>query len=268
MKASGFEQDQYREQKKRAEQLLFTDVADAFYLFLQYQEDIKVLESIWTALSDRVVELKKREDIGRSRQSEVVNTETQLYNIEAQIEAVKGQMIIANELLNFLTGKDVHEVVDNEEVPNIFQEKGFYNKKAGNRPDVRSAQYGWRAQKELIGVARSGFFPTISLEGDYSPRPKTDNTDWTTFLTINVPIFQGTTTYAEVKEAKSKARAQELEFQRKTRLAFQDINDSFTWAQSAFMQFRAYEKALKSAEINFALQKEDYTRSFVSNLDV
>lgn len=268
MKASRFEQDQYREQKRRAEQLLFVDVADAFYLFLQYQEDIKVLESIWAALSDRVTELKKREEIGRSRQSEVVNTETQLYNIEAQIEAVKGQKIIANELLNFLTGKDVEEVLDNAEVPDIFQEKGYYNKKASNRPDVQAAQYGWRVQKELIGVARADFFPTISLEGDYNPRPKTDNTDWTALLTVSVPIFQGTTTYAQVKEAKSKARAQELEFQRKTRLAFQDINDSFTRAQSAFLQFKAYEKALRSAELNFALQKEDYKRSFVSNLDV
>lgn len=268
MKASRMEQSQYREQKKRAEQLLFTDVADAFYLFLQYQEDIKVLESIWTALSDRVAELKKREEIGRSRPSEVVNTEAQLYNIEAQIEFVKGQKAIVNELLNFLTGKNVEEVVDNAEVPDILREKDFYNQKTGNRPDVQAAQYGWRMKKELIGVARSGFFPTLSLEGDYNPRPKTDNTDWTALLKVNVPIFQGTITYAQVKEARSKARAQELEFQRTTRLAFQDINDAFTQAQSALMQFKAYEKALKSAEINFALQKEDYQRSFVSNLDV
>lgn len=268
MKASRMEQSQYREQKKRAEQLLFTDVADAFYLFIQYQEDINVLESIWTALSDRVAELKKREEIGRSRLSEVVNTEAQLYNIEAQIELVKGQKQIVNELLNFLTGKEVAEVVDRAEIPDILREKEFYNKKADNRPDVQAAQYGWRARKELIGVARSGFFPTISLEGDYNPRSKTDSTDWAALLTIDVPIFKGTTTYAQVKEAKARARAQELEFQRTTRLAFQDINDAFTQAQSALMQFKAYTKALKSAEMNFALQKEDYQRSFVSNLDV
>ncbi|MCX5687855.1 MAG: TolC family protein, partial [Candidatus Omnitrophica bacterium] len=91
MAGSSLEQKQRISEKKRAEELLFVDVADAFYLLLEQQEDLKTIDMIHKALNDRVSELKKREDVGRSRHSELVSTESQLYNIEAEIQLVKSQ---------------------------------------------------------------------------------------------------------------------------------------------------------------------------------
>ena len=270
MAGSRLEKKQYQEQKKRAEQLLFTDVADAFYLVLEYQEDIKTLETIRAALADRIAELNKREEIGRSRHSEVVSTEAQLYNAEAQIELVKSQELVARELLNFLTGRIVEKVEDQEIVPDTLQAPDVYESKADARPDVKMAKYAWGVKQKQVTVSRSDLFPTVTLEGDYyqTQAVESPDADWSTLLKVSVPLFEGTTTYGDIRAARSQARQAELLFQRAQRSALRDIRNSFVRAQSAAMQFKAFEKALNAADTNYTLQKEDYQKSLVSNLDV
>jgi len=55
---SRYEKKQRIQEKIRAEQLLFTDVSDAFYLLLSYWEDFESLAAIRRALEERVEELK------------------------------------------------------------------------------------------------------------------------------------------------------------------------------------------------------------------
>jgi outer membrane protein TolC len=83
-----------------------------------------------------------------------------------------------------------------------------------------------------------------------------------------VPIFEGTTTYGNIKETNAKAREAELQYVRAKRLASQDIHDSYVKAYSAILRSQTLDKALKSAELNYSLQKEDYSNNLVSNLDV
>ena len=95
MKGGGFEKSQRQNELWRAKQLLFVDVSDAFYLLLEIQQDLNALKTIEFALKDRIKELKTRENIGKSRQSEVVTTEYQLYNLEAEIQLDRNQELFA-----------------------------------------------------------------------------------------------------------------------------------------------------------------------------
>lgn len=267
---SRLERKQYINEKRRAEELLFVDVSDAFYLLLEEQEDLKTLALIRKALKDRIAELKKREDIGKSRYSEVVNTETQLYNIEAEIELARSRHLIARELLSFLIGKKIGMLSDKEDIPDSLGAEAAYAVKAGFRSDVRAADFASGVAEKEAFIAKSALFPTVTLEGDYYEKRNTAPLDanWSTLLKVNVPIFEGTTTYGNIKEADSEFRISRLEYQRAKRLADQDIHDSYVRAHSAIRRFQALKKALRSAELNYSLQKEDYRNNLVGNLDV
>ena len=270
MAGSRLEKSQFAEQKKRAGHLLFVDVVDAFYLLLEQQEDLKALETIRVALFDRINELKKREDIGRTRHSEVVNTEAQLYNIEAEIELSRSEEMMARELLEFLIGQPAGPVVDPEDTPDTLQDEANYLAASDSRPDVQAAEYAWAVDQKEIRIAQSGLFPEVSVEGEYFTHRDTAPTDttWSTLLSVDVPIFEGTTTYGTIKEKRSLARVTELQFLRTKRLADRDIHDSYVRALAAIIRTQALDKALKAAELNYSLQKEDYQYSLVSNLDV
>ena len=110
----------------------------------------------------------------------------------------------------------------------------------------------------------------MTLEGDYYERSNTTplDTSWATLLTINVPIFEGTTTYGNIQEANAKSRESELQYSRVKRLAVQDIHDSYVSAYTAILRSEVLGKALKSAELNYSLQTQDYQNNLVSNLDV
>ncbi|MCX5714813.1 MAG: TolC family protein [Candidatus Omnitrophica bacterium] len=264
-----FETRQRENEKLRAQQLLLVDVSDAFYLLMEEREDLKVLKTIKDAFLNRISELKDRVDLGRSRTSEVVSTETQLYSLEDQIESATNQEQVALELLEFLVGRPVNDITDAEIIPSLSPE-AEYLAKASTRADVLAANFAWKVDEKGIAIAKSGFLPQVNLEGDYYAHRSSAPTDgrFDTLLTVNVPIFEGTTTYGQVKEATARARESELLFKRAERLAAQDIHDAYLNARSDLSRTVILDKALKSAEKNYSLQLEDYKLNVVNNLDV
>jgi outer membrane protein len=270
MQGSRLEKNQFAELKKNAELVLFVDVADAFYLLLQEREDLTALLSIREALVDRLAELKKRETIGRTRPSEVASTDAGLYNLEAEIESGKSRILIAEDLLAYLIGEPVGEIADTAETPNSLSEEVNFTARSDFRPDVKAAEYAWGVAKKEVTASKSDLFPEVSVEGNgyiHKNDPPSDQS-WSTVFRVEVPIFEGTTTYGAIKAANSQARQVELFLEQTKRLALQDIRDSYIRSQAAILRFQSLEKALTAAELNYSLQKEDYQYSLVSNLEV
>lgn len=270
MSGSQLEKKQRLHEKRRAEQLLFVDVSEAFYLLLEIREDLRILGITRTALTERISELKTRENLGKSRASEIASTQTQLYSLEDQIESVKSQEKIARELLAFLVGTPIDEIADVSNSEQVLKAETDYTARAVSRDDVLAADYAHRLYQKNVLVAKSGFFPQVSLETSYYNHRTSSPTDsaWTALLTVTVPVFQGTTTYGQVKEARSLERQSELTLRRTARGAAQDIHDAYVIAQAAAVRVGLLKKALESAELSYGLQKQDYTLSLVSNLDV
>ena len=269
MKSSKFEKSQRQNELWRAQQLLFVDVSDAFYLLLEIQQDLNALKAIEFALTDRVQELKSRQNIGKSRVSEVVTTEYQLYNLEAEIQLERNQELLVRQLLEFLIGKPFEKIAESKFDLNIKPESQ-YLAEASQRPDVQAVYYALRSDQEKIAIARSGFFPQVSLEGDYFTHRSSTPADsrWETLLSVNVPIFEGTTTYAQVKEANSVAKQTGLLYSRIGRLAIENIHNAYINMQISIMRKKTLGKALKSAELSYHLQTQDYKLNVVNNLDV
>jgi len=270
MKGSRYERGQRTDEKIRAEQLLLVDVSNAFYLLIEKRQDIKVLTMTMNALASRVKELEVRERLGKSRPSEIVNAKAQFYSVKASLEVSKSQEIIARQLLEFLIGHPVREVTDTYKFPITLMTEDFYIAKADNRPDVKAAKFAWQFSKENVRVADSGFLPKVDLGANYYTQ-RTDldkGTDWDVTLTINVPIFDGTTTLGNSKEANLKADQAWLLFHRTRRQAPYDIKNTFVTLQTAMAVYEALREAYTTAKLNYHLQKRDYSRNLVSNLDV
>ena len=269
MKASKFEKSQRQKEWWRAEQFLFVDVSDAFYLLLETQADLSALKTIEFAFKDRIKDLKARQAIGKSRVSEVVTTEYQLYNLEAEIQLVTNQEFLVKELLEFLIGRPVNQIAESR-IDYTIKSEPQYLAEASFRPDVEAAYFAWKSEQEQVVIARSGFLPSINLTGDYYTHRNNAPADsnWDALLSVNVPIFEGTTVYGQVQEAKSIAKQSALLYSRVGRLAIQDIHDAYINMTISLMRKKSLGQALKSAELSYHLQDKDYKINVVNNLDV
>src|SRR5664279_4110707 len=99
-----------REQKEawiRAKELLYSDVARAFYSMLLFENQIEINQGIHKLLQERIKDLEEREKIGRSRLSEVINAQTNLKVLEADLAAGQGALATVRYQLEFLTGTDL-----------------------------------------------------------------------------------------------------------------------------------------------------------------
>lgn len=270
MRGSKYEKNQRIYEKTRAEQLLLVDVANAFYLVKETGEDLKALEKTRIALKDRVVELRAREKLGRSRTSEVVNAKAQLYSVEASIQVVKSQEVLARQLLEFLIGQPVRHVHDTYAFPIKLMPEEYYIMKGPERPDVIASKFAWQLAKENILVVDSGFLPSVDLSANYyTQRTAFDKgTDWDVTLSIDVPIFEGSEVIGNSNAARLQADQKMQLYNRAKRKAPFDIKDSFVRLVTAMHVHDSLRKAYTTAKLNYHLQKKDYQRSLVSNLDV
>ncbi len=271
MAGSRAERRQRTYEKARAEQLLFTDVSQAFYLLLEQREDRRALEAIRLTLMGRIEDLQERERLGRSRPSEVVSAEAQLRRIEAEREGVQSQETTARQLLEFLTGLDGLEAVsDTETLPEELESEDAYLATSASRPDVRAAEERWRVARQQVAIERAKFWPTVDVESNYYVKRvgNSEGVDWDALLKIEVPIFQGGQALGATKEAGALARQAKWQLQKAERTASLDIRDKYAQLQAALATQRAFEKALEAAEDNYRLQTEDYRRSLVNNLEV
>ena len=271
MAISRKEKKQRIHEKERVEQLLLLDVTNAFYLLLEEREDLKAVSKTRKTLAKRITELKERERLGRSRPSETASVRADLRRIEAEEEQVRGLETVAQEILEFLTGRTpIGEMVDSAFLPLSLEAEEYYLKRAVERPDLKALLEAWEVSKKQIVIARSPLWPSVSAEGNYYTERAgaAAGVDWDATLEVNVPIFEGGQAYGAVKEAKARAKGAELRLSGAKRSASLDIRDTYTRLQAAVSRTKALEKAFAASEEDYRLQVEDYRWNLVNNLDV
>ena len=269
MKGSKFEKEQRHQEKIRAEELLFTDVSDAFYFVLSYQDDIEALTRIQQALKERLDDLQKRESLGRSRTSEVASAEARLSRIEADLEFVRSEEEVARQLLEFLTGQPIAGLDDTQTDMVVTNQEDF-EERIVQRADVLAAKNAWEVAKKQIAVAKADFWPTATLDGNYYTKRigNSSGVDWDVTLNVDIPIFEGSETFGRVKETRAQSEQARLLFEETKRTANLEIQNAFTRLERSQRRLIALEKALSAAKKNYDLQRQDFQNNLVNNLDV
>lgn len=271
MKAAEAEGRARTHETTRAKQLVFLDVADAFYLLLEQRHDVSALATVRSTLTERITELRERERLGRSRRSEVASAEAQLARLEAEVELVRGQETAARQLMEFLTGRTpLGSIAEAEPAMVSLASVDDYLAKADGRPDVQAAQANWLATEQLVRTVRSRAWPTVGLEGNYyTQRPGiSEGVHWDAALKFDLPLYQGGQTIGAVEESAARARSARLQLAQTARGAGLEIREAYTKAQAAQARAAALEKALKAAESSYQMQEQEYRRSLVGNLEV
>ncbi|GEM_PF-238223 len=256
----------------RSKQDLLRETAEAFYDIFRFKQEIVIIEEIHALFVERVNELNEREQIGRSRPSEVVNAVSRMKTLEGDLARARGNLQVARYILEFLTGIviDIKRLED-QDLENILgRNPNEYITLAEKRPDVIAAENAVEVAWDAIIVAQSGFWPTINLTTDnYELREGFQSQiNWDATIELNVPLFQGGSVYGDFKEKIARWKKAKLELSRVKRQAILQVKEAYEQWYASYEEQKSYYDAVTSSNEDFRLQKEDYTRNLVSNLDV
>ncbi len=283
--------------------LLLMDVGIAYYTVLLNDRDLKNNEQLLDLLTKQINETKRRVEIGRSRQSDLLRTNAQIYTLQAHVKSLRTGLVHAKLAFAAMTGIEAEYVLTDSlnlnDPPFTLEDTA---KIVEYRWDIRAAKEQMEYSKAGVLNAYGTHLPNVYFEGNYflwqDKLYKTDKNKQLTQLALSpptagsllgsrlnngnpvksrdyyfslgaeLPIFGGDITFAKVREANSKKRQSDLGFSQAVRLARKDILDSFQTWESSKVELDAYRKALASSEQNYQVVSNEYRLNQVTILDM
>ncbi|HTL47804.1 MAG TPA: TolC family protein [Verrucomicrobiae bacterium] len=257
---------------QRSKQVLFMDTVNAFYDYLKLSRDIEIISGILKLYGDRVSDLKEWEKIGRSRASESATARSQLEIFQADLADTKGDLAVARDTLAYLTGVAVEpsELQDEKELIKPGEEDWDLFEVAHQRPDVEAARQAVTTARGALIVAQSEFWPDMTLDVNHYEHREgfQSGITWDALVTLRVPLGKGGTTFGDVLDNVSRWKQAKLVYSQTERQAQREIQDANAELKSAMERYGALDKAVHSAQENFDLQKDEYQKRLVTNIDV
>lgn len=255
-----------------AERILREQVTAAFFALAAVEAGRENIRETMRSLADRAAVLRDRARLGKSRESEALMTESQLASLTAQYEKTAGDHAVAAETLAFLTGisPEALSLARNDGALASLPDPAAYLSAVDGRADVQAARQALISQSLRCSVARGGLLPTIDLDGSWYLHRDGALADsaWEASLSLGVPLFQGGSMRARVREEEARRRATELTLSLAARAAETLVRVRYASAASSVRQAAAYADAFEKAKKSYQMQVRDYQYGLVNNLEV
>ncbi len=259
-----------KEARQWAALQLYTDVAQALYLYAYLQQDIRLLIEQQSLLNKRLNELRGRVNIGRSRATEVYSLDVSLIQLQTQGVAAASQLDAAESLLTFLTGKDIAIRVGSTDNFTLLP-LARYQARMDQRPDIKASMGRVESAKVFEQITKEGeSTPQIDLNGNlYVVRPAPNqSTAWDAQIQMTLPNFLTDVAYSKTRESASIKKQAEIALTLLRRQANNDIETVYTNLTAEKKQLQLLEKAQQVSEKNVDTVINDYRLGLSNNLDV
>ncbi len=255
---------------EQARLLLYEDVADVFYQVRSFQDQLSAVQEQLKALDTRTVELDRRIKLGRSKQSDLLTTLSQMAEARLTIEQLNQSYAASLELLAFITGQPASslQVIDQSPLPAIG-DVDKYLVDATDREDIKAGKAGVEASRFDMEAAKADRIPKVSLDANsYLYRDPRSQSEWDIVLSLEIPLFDRGRRMARIAEAGQMLRISELRLAELQRSSERDVRQAY---QSLFYELRQWSElqaAIGVSADTLALLQKDYELGRVNNLDV
>lgn len=253
---------------------LYMDVVDGYYTYLLNQNDTKNLELLRKQSQERVDEIRKRLQIGRSRRGELLQAEAQLASVDAQLLDAQGLLKQSEARFFILTGLNKDKAIDlklDETAPVKTLEE--YIELALSREDIKNKQLEIQQFEGDVKISKGSYLPTLDLLSNYyalkdGGSTSSRDSDWDVGLNLTIPLYEGGVTQALVRENTAKKQSAEYQLTDYKKNIQIEITSRYELFHRYFDQIKAFDLALQKAKRSYEETARDYRLGLVSNLDV
>lgn len=250
---------------------LFYNTAQAYYNLLASESDEANYRNEIEVNRKRLGDLENFYKIGRSQITDVLTQKSQISVLETILEATRGQVETAREVLAFFTGKErTLPLRDTEKVPLKPEPPETYLGHLEERTDVMGAVANVKAAEENVPLAWGNHLPSIDVLGDINlinPSMLSPNA-WDVALGVSIPIFQGFTVVSQTRAAASLERQSNYVLSQTRRTAEQEIRTFYDSFRADQLQIAKFTETVEIARQNYEAEIKEYRNGLVTNLDV
>ena len=221
-------------------------------------------------------------DVGIVPKNDVLQGEVQLANAKQSLVKAANDVATAKASFNILLRREINTPL---EVVDILAYKAFplsfeqsHEEALRLRPEIKAAQISIDQAKESVKIARSGFFPTVGLAGNYNR-----TSDWWTMeggqehllserwsvqALATITLWNWGNTAFKVGENKVRVTQAEDSKKQLTESITLEVKDDYLNMVVAEKNINTAEKAIEQAEENLRMFEERYRYQVATQTDV
>jgi len=218
-------------------------------------------------------------DVGIVPKNDVLQAEVRLANAKQALVKAANDVATAKSAFNILLRREIETPL---EVVDILEYKPFpmgfessLEEALRLRPEVKTAQLNIDQAKEGVKAARSGYFPTVSLTGDYVRSSEVFGLNgdhifdrWTIQALTTFTLWNWGNTAFKVGENKVKViQAEDSKNQLIDSITL-EVKDDYLNMQVAEKNLKVAEKSIEQDEENLRMNEERYKYQVATQTDV
>jgi multidrug efflux system outer membrane protein len=220
---------------------LIADIANNYYNLMALDQQLAITEQSvknWQATVNTMKSLKIADVVTGAA---VVQSEASKYAVQVTIPDLKQSIWQTENIINLLLGRVPGPIKRSKidvQQPITILNLGIPAQMLANRPDVMAAEYSFRNAYELTNVARTYFYPSITLSGSggysgYSSFFGLGSLVGNLTAGIVQPIFNQGANKTRLQVAKEQQQQALLNFQYTVLSAGQDVSNAMMSYQTA-----------------------------------
>lgn len=245
-------------------------VKEALFEILQKQEQIALAQNILDRRKEDLVLIRLRYDVGRESSPAVKEAEAALLQAEHDKTEAAEELSLAKTELNLLLGRprkqELSVVYSEQDIEFPPLEKMIEEAKT-ERPEIVAEQANREVLDAQVAQAKSNYWPTLSLSSSYGLRGNEfldQHTDWNVGVSLSLPIFDGFSTKAKVKEATLSLKEEDTKIQQIEQTIEEELEQVWVDRQLATKNLEVTAKTLEAAREMYELTRLQYEQGLTS----
>ena len=246
---------------------LIANTANLYYTLLMLDRQLQITEGTAEILKKNTETMIAMKEAGfyNTTEAAVEQSRAAYAQVQASIPDIRSSIREVENSLCLLLGEPAHgierSVLEEQQLPNEFS-VGSPLQLLSNRPDVKAAEQALASAYYNTNVARSNFYPRITLSG---------SAGWTNsagaaivnpakllasaVASLTQPIFQNGANIAKLKIAKAQQEEAKIQFQTTLLNAGNEVSNALDMYQACTEKVNA-----RNMQVNSAKNAADYTK--------
>lgn len=264
------------------------NVTAAYLQILCDQENLASAREMVSMLESQMEKIQAMVDLGRVTEADLLQIRSQHYAALNDVAAAEGQCRLSRmELCQLLEIQDWEsfaiEPIEADDYDGMQLFPSTDSVSVESRPEYRSAEAGVEVARRNLQIARSSYYPTLSLSAGYGTsysgarqkavqnpdgtyryeaypffRQYLDNGSSYLSLSLNIPIFSGMTTRNSVRRAKNASTDAQYALQTVRKQLSREYEQALIEYQTSYRQYETAREQLAYAEEAARMMTEKY----------
>lgn len=257
---------------------LIASIASSYYQLLALDQQLQITEATIANRESSLETTKALKEAGNVTEVGVKQTEAQLYTAQALLVDLKASIKIMENTLSILLGETPHAIERGSlEEQHIDTELkvGVPAQLLQNRPDVVAAEYGLVNAFELTNVARSNFYPSLTLTAtggfqslEFDKWIDSSSLFATLVGGLTQPIFNQRKIRSEYEASQAQQETSMLEFKQTLLNASKEVSDALYTYQAETEKIDIRKKELDAYTLATEYSEELLNNGMINYLEV